>query len=187
MQNRPNLGVGQSPAMNNFALALLLLTLANTASSATLCEPGEVVLFNCNAATKTVSLCRSSDLSETVGYMQYRYGPPGRPEMVFPKTKKHPSRYFSVSYVPGRSYYSSVSFEVGKFKYEVYSLQALPDPVDPNNNGSGEECDLRHGVWVTSAKGRYDVRCNCSDEQIVDGLHEFFDQREVFGVSTSWP
>ncbi|GEM_PF-3250449 len=47
-----------------------------TPTVASLCSSAEKVLFNClvGSENKTLSICASSDLSASTGYLQYRYG-----------------------------------------------------------------------------------------------------------------
>ena len=55
------------------------------------CKSDERVVFSCPFKNgKTASLCASSDLSQTTGTLQYRYGPTGKtPELVFPRLGAH--------------------------------------------------------------------------------------------------
>jgi hypothetical protein len=54
------------------------------------CVPGETVFFSCSVGAKTVSVCGSSNLSAQSGWVEYRYGPIGSPELVLPRTRVHP-------------------------------------------------------------------------------------------------
>jgi hypothetical protein len=68
----------------------------------TLCRPDEQVFFNCAVAgrkgQKFVSLCGSQRLSEGEGYLQYRFGRIGAPELVFPAKRSHPRTAFRYSH-----------------------------------------------------------------------------------------
>lgn len=70
--------------------SLLILMLALGSGPAwsldTHCTADEPVLFACATGKKTVAVCASGDLSPTTGALQYRFGPPGAPELVWPKT-----------------------------------------------------------------------------------------------------
>lgn len=59
-----------------------------------LCESGEEVLFSCLTSKRMASICASSNLSKSSGYIKYRYGSPGRVEFEFPKGSEHPSQVF---------------------------------------------------------------------------------------------
>lgn len=51
----------------------------------TLCSAQETVVFACNTGKKLVSICASADFNEAAGTLQYRFGPKGSPEMVWPE------------------------------------------------------------------------------------------------------
>ncbi len=58
-----------------------------------LCTPGEAVIFSCPVSkTKVLSICSSKQYSADSGYVQYRFGPVGKPEMVVPSSKTAPSQ-----------------------------------------------------------------------------------------------
>jgi hypothetical protein len=48
------------------------------------CQAQEQIIFSCSFGKKIVSVCASSDFSVSNGYMQYRFGPRGALELVFP-------------------------------------------------------------------------------------------------------
>ncbi|WMJ08867.1 hypothetical protein [Nitrosomonas sp. sh817] len=48
------------------------------------CQPHEQIIFSCSLGKKTVSVCASKDLSADNGYLQYRFGQPGRIELNLP-------------------------------------------------------------------------------------------------------
>lgn len=48
------------------------------------CQGEEQVIFSCSLGEKTVSVCASNDFSASSGYLQYRFGPLGMPELTFP-------------------------------------------------------------------------------------------------------
>ncbi|SEF80314.1 hypothetical protein [Nitrosomonas ureae] len=48
------------------------------------CQMQEQVIFSCSVGKKTVSVCASKDFSAHSGYLQYRFGPLGMPELTFP-------------------------------------------------------------------------------------------------------
>ena len=63
---------------------------------ASLCSSDEQVVFSCaTTQKKVVSICASSDLTATAGYLQYRIGTPGKtPELTFPSAKERPKARF---------------------------------------------------------------------------------------------
>lgn len=54
------------------------------------CSSGDWVIFSCDTGKKTVSVCASPDLSARDGWVEYRFGPIGAPELVVPATRSHP-------------------------------------------------------------------------------------------------
>jgi hypothetical protein len=86
------------------------------------CTPGETVLFSCQLerTKKIVSLCSSSDLSPTAGYVQYRFGPPGNVEIMVPPTNARPSGFYILSHTQQiRSSLYELSFNLGKIGYTM--------------------------------------------------------------------
>ena len=70
---------------------LLGFNLAASASAAdTLCSGQEAAVFSCTAGKKIISVCASKDLSRSSGYLQYRFGPKGAPEIQVPEAREHP-------------------------------------------------------------------------------------------------
>src|SRR5438128_10829064 len=58
--------------------------------SNSLCAKDERIIFSCitKRAAKIVSLCASKDLTNDRGYLQYRFGLPGKIELEFPKSRQ---------------------------------------------------------------------------------------------------
>ena len=53
----------------------------------TLCAADERIIFSCTLRqpVKIVSVCAAKDLTNEKGYLQYRFGLPGKVELEFPK------------------------------------------------------------------------------------------------------
>ncbi len=105
---------------------LLLTTLVPVASTAwaatTHCTAPERVLFTCPAGKKIVSVCASPTLTPTSGVMQYRFGPSGAPELLFPDTPAHPHTVVTAGtlmFSGGGGAY--LRFTKGPYGYVVYS------------------------------------------------------------------
>jgi hypothetical protein len=82
-----------------------------------LCSADETVLFNCQMASgnKTVSVCASSDLSNSGGYLQYRYGSNATMvDMRFPQDSSASQSVFNLGA-------DGLSFNNGSIKYKVYT------------------------------------------------------------------
>jgi hypothetical protein len=69
----------------------------SSADAETHCSPDEKVMFSCSTGNMIfASVCASNDLSKTSGYIQYRFGRIGSPELVVPETTSiHPSKVTS--------------------------------------------------------------------------------------------
>ncbi len=59
-------------------------------SADTHCTSQESTLFNCTTGKKTVSVCASKNLSRSSGYLQYRFGAKGKPEIEIPEAREYP-------------------------------------------------------------------------------------------------
>jgi hypothetical protein len=95
------------------------------ASQGSFCTPLETVVFACRTGPKLVSVCASSDVSPTTGYLQYRFGKPGSREpieMTLPETETAPREAASGENVPfsggGGSW---LRFRKGVTAYVVYT------------------------------------------------------------------
>src|SRR5258706_2400818 len=55
-----------------------------------LCAKDERLIFSCpvKRAAKIVSVCASKDLTNDHGYLQYRFGVPGKIELAYPQDRQ---------------------------------------------------------------------------------------------------
>jgi hypothetical protein len=90
----------------------------------TLCSAQEQVVFSCvTTKKKVVSLCSSSPLTESAGYLQYRFGTVGQtPQLTFPAALEHPKDHF----VSGTMMFSGgggayLKFSNADFTYSVFT------------------------------------------------------------------
>ena len=60
------------------------------------CTGSEHVVFTCEIKNKVASICTSNDFGSNSGYMQYRFGKIGSPEVIIPKT--HEVRHSTIAY-----------------------------------------------------------------------------------------
>ena len=65
-----------------------------------LCEVDEITLWTCDDDEKTYSLCSSIEITEDVGYIQYRVGTEQGVNLVFPEHQHHPRGIFRQSLSP---------------------------------------------------------------------------------------
>jgi|GEM_PF-1774271 len=91
--------------------------------SASLCTAEETVLFSCKIAAnegKLLSLCGSKALGEKTGYIQYRFGHPGKVELEFPKEKAGSQSAFRYSrYTRPLVTYLELRFSLGGYRYSI--------------------------------------------------------------------
>lgn len=124
-----------------------------------LCTAQEVVVFSCSSRAKTVSLCRSPDLTPERGYMQYRFGTQGKAiEMQYPDTNIHPAKTM-VAWEEGAAKWSLnyLRFFKGKFEYLLFIQRAAFDA-----NGGGV---------LVKKSGRKVGQLVCPRAQIEDNFH----------------
>ena len=93
---------------------------ADTAASH--CSAHEQTLFNCSTGNKVVSVCATPDLSADGGSVQYRYGRPGAPELVYPTTAagwRKVTHSGVLTLAGGGGAY--LAFTNGPYRYVVYT------------------------------------------------------------------
>jgi hypothetical protein len=111
-----------------FGLYLTLIAFSQGALADTHCSNTEKVVFSCSFGKKMVSICASSDLSASAGYMQYRFGAKDIVELQYPQTQIHPRGKFDVKRQTPvldngtRAKLTEVSFTQGDIKYIVDSM-----------------------------------------------------------------
>lgn len=92
--------------MKKALLVLLLAHQAGVAAAAqTLCRPGETDHFSCPArGGKIISVCSNiaDGRIDDGSWLQYRFGKPGKPELVFPAEKKDSLSRFAGHYFDPR-------------------------------------------------------------------------------------
>ncbi|HKE57402.1 MAG TPA: hypothetical protein VKB46_11890 [Pyrinomonadaceae bacterium] len=114
--------------------------------TATLCDSGEQVIFSCplKRSTKIVSLCASKDLSKQAGYLQYRFGAPGRIELEFPQSRSGSQQQFQYShYFRAQFDLTAITFANDGYEYSIFH----------DYNGEEKPAVAESGVRVT-AKGK---------------------------------
>ena len=123
-----------------FAIALLAV-LENgyaycpiTSSEETMCSAHEEIYFSCPVGKKIISVCASGNISPESGYVQYRFGRPGSPELEFPTKSYPPKDRFSISDFHGGNTNSvHLKFKTGGYTYVVF--QSATSGVYVEKNG----------------------------------------------------
>ena len=121
----------QKPTLLNIGLLLIsvIVMTPRTNSSAgapalnTLCAKDERVIFSCllRRPAKMVSVCASKDLTSDKGYLQYRFGVPGKIELEFPKDRANTQQQFEYShYFRARVDLTEINFTVDGVSYSVF-------------------------------------------------------------------
>jgi|GEM_PF-1719989 len=128
-----------------------------------LCTQGEKTIWSCETTgRKIVSICGSRELTKERGYVQYRFGRPGRVELEYPRQRQNTQTAFSYfRYTRPLVTYLGLRFQTGGYDYEVY------DNFNEEAGGSSEA-----GVTVTptgNAARAVDYRCR---KQVVHHLIE---------------
>jgi len=89
----------------------------------TLCTQGERVIFSCpvKKPAKIVSVCASKDLTSDRGYLQYRFGLPGKVELEFPKDRNGTQQKFQYThYFRARVDLTEINFTIDGYQYQVF-------------------------------------------------------------------
>jgi hypothetical protein len=135
-------------------------------SESSLCTPRELVVFSCTARGKTVSLCRSSDLTQESGYMQYRFGSRSKKvELEYPDKEAHPSKTFVAGNDGGAKWsVDYLKFSKEEFEYLVFMQRAAFDA-----NGGGV---------IVKRNGRKVTQLVCPRNRIKDELYSL----DLFGI-----
>jgi hypothetical protein len=134
--------------------AILWAVCLSAAAKPTLCRADEDVLFSCTAAKKLISVCASKALAADHGYLQYRFGSPGKVELAIPSdTSTLPANSAS----SGTMMYSGgggafLRFTAGDFNYAVYTAIG---------KGWGE----KDGVAIEHG-GKRIAHVSCTDEPV---------------------
>ena len=127
----------------------------------TLCDRNERVIFSCpiKRPAKIVSVCASKDLTSERGYLQYRFGLPGKIELEFPKDRTGTQTKFQYShYFRAQFDLTEISFNVNGYEYEVTD----------DYNGEEKPAQTIQGVSVTAPGKPKEVNFVCRTKPKAD-------------------
>jgi hypothetical protein len=117
--------VGTDGRIMKHALIVMFCTISTTAFAApTLCLNDEQQIFSCHTATKKIiAVCASKDLAADRGYLQYRFGTPGKVEVSVPADHSVSPANSALS---GTLMFSGggggyLRFKAGEYDYVVYT------------------------------------------------------------------
>jgi hypothetical protein len=119
-----------------------------------LCARGEDIIFSCavKRAAKLASLCASPELTKQSGYLQYRFGVPGKIELEFPKDRQGSQQKFRYShYFRFQVDLTDIKFEINGYEYAIFD----------DYNGETKPATSAQGVSVTVPGKPKDVSFVC--------------------------
>jgi len=133
-----------------------------------LCEKDEKIVFSCpiRKPAKIVSLCSSKELTKERGYLQYRFGLPGKIELEFPKQREQTQTAFKYShYFRAQFDLTEISFTQDGHQYAIF------------DDYNGEQKPVRHdqGIKITPPNGK-EITLNCGSK----AKAQYDDLAEVF-------
>jgi hypothetical protein len=126
-----------------------------------LCATNEHIIFSCLVASsgkrsrptvnKLASLCASPNLSKDQGYLQYRFGLPGKVELEFPASRSGTQQMFQYThYMRFQVDLTEINFSIDGNQYQIFDTY----------NGEEKPPISEEGVNVTGA-GHKDVSFVC--------------------------
>lgn len=157
------------------ALVMFLAATAGHASRSqvapqrnSLCAQTEHIVFSCrtkaakrsaSTAGKIVSLCASPDLTREHGYLQYRYGLPGKIELEFPGSRTGTQQVFQYThYMRYQVDLTEINFQIDGYEYQVFDTY----------NGEGKPAMAEQGVSVTAPGKPKTVSFTCAGKAKAD-------------------
>jgi hypothetical protein len=126
-----------------------------------LCASDEQIIFSCpiKRTAKIVSLCASGDLGKEHGYLQYRFGLPGKVELEFPKDRKQTQQQFHYShYFRYQVDLTEISFSVDGYGYSIVDTY----------NGEEKPAISEQGVRVTAPGKPKETTFTCAGKPKAD-------------------
>jgi len=130
-----------------------------------LCAKDEHIIFSCavkrtaKLPAKIVSLCASRDLDKERGYLQYRFGLPGKVELEFPKGRRGTQQQFHYShYFRYQVDLTEISFNIDGYEYQIFD----------DYNGEEKPSISSQGVSVTARGKPKEVSFVCASKPKAD-------------------
>ena len=127
----------------------------------TLCAKDERVIFSCpvKRPAKIVSVCASKDLAADRGYLQYRFGLPGKIELEYPKDRTGTQQKFKYNlYFRAQFDTTSLGFTIDGYEYSVFD----------DYNGEEKPAISSQGVSVTAPGKPKEVSLVCRGKAKAD-------------------
>jgi hypothetical protein len=115
-------------------IAALLPAMGAQAATAapSLCEASEVTVLTCElkGSQKLLSLCADAGFPAPDASLQYRFGPPGKPEFRFPEDRRDARkvfRYSATGYAGGGE--AHIRFANGAYDYILFERTVQVEPA----------------------------------------------------------
>jgi hypothetical protein len=142
-----------------FAL-FVVLVLTAVPPPVSLCSSNEKIIFSCTLeSSKIVALCSSRELTKDQGYLQYRFGLPGKIELEFPKEREKSQQAFKYThYFRAQVDLTEISFTSDGYQYSIFD----------DYNGEERPSRSAQGVKVTPPNNGKEVTLNCRDRAKAD-------------------
>lgn len=154
------IGIAMSANHSTSSAAPTALPLS-VAQSTSLCARDERVIFSCpvRRPAKIVSLCASKDLTSDRGYLQYRFGLPGKIELEYPKDRQGTQSKFQYThYFRAQFDMTSINFTIDGYEYSVFD----------DYNGEEKPKISTQGVSVTAPGKPKEVSFVCRTKPKAD-------------------
>ena len=126
-----------------------------------LCARDERIIFSCpvKKPAKIVSLCAAKNLTADQGYLQYRFGLPGKIELEFPKERTGTQQKFQYThYFRARFDMTEISFTVDGYEYEI----------SDDYNGEEKPAQIIRGVSVKAPGNDKETNFACRTKPRAD-------------------
>jgi hypothetical protein len=127
----------------------------------TLCAKDERIIFSCpvKRPAKIVSVCASKDLTSDRGYLQYRFGLPGKIELEYPKDRRGTQQKFQYThYFRAQFDLTEIGFTIDGYEYSVFD----------DYNGEEKPAVSSQGVSVTATGKPKEVSLVCRTKPKAD-------------------
>ncbi len=137
------------------------LSQPNALQPNTLCAKDERIIFSCpvKRPAKIVSVCASKDLTSEHGYLQYRFGLPGKIELEFPKDRTWTQEKFQYThYFRAQFDLTEIAFTIDGYQYQVFD----------DYNGEEKPAISAQGVSVTAPGKPKEVSFACRTKPKAD-------------------
>ena len=151
-----------------FCIAAVAVVSGSQMQPGSLCESTEKTVFSCTVGktSKIVSLCSSKELTKDKGYLQYRFGLPGKIELEFPKQREQTQSAFKYShYFRAQFDQTEISFTTNEYEYAIFD----------DYNGEQKPAQRDQGIRITSPGGK-ETTLNCRGK----AKAQYGDLAEVF-------